>query len=375
MRRAGKVRVLVVVTALLAGTLGGCSLLLGLDPLRGHPCDDAGSCLPGWVCNAKSECVPESPDGGDAGSCPAGQVAGADGGSCVYDCSSLACPAGDACDPATGCAPVTSGLGAPCTTDSDCAGALPACQNGGATCLCLFSSTGAGICVGVPQDPTDCTVCGSGACVKPSLPAVGTAGGNPAPRSLCVPPGFELCQHDADCVNPKGGVVCGLDAFSVAGTGNTAPIGVFPACTTPTASPTSKLGQPCVNPGDCPTGLCLPAGQGETRCAVPCAGDGDCTTGMPSCITGWVYVMDGAGQPSEGSTKVCGVGGTLGSTCDPSAQPATWPCATDAPQCVTNPKGTSTGLCTRGCASNADCSAPTTCVKPQGATTQACYPP
>ncbi len=189
-----------------------------------------------------------------------------------------------------------------------------------------------------------------------------------------MPPGFQLCAGAGDCVNGVQPVTCGLAFFFDTSGSTPPPAGHFAACTAPVSASGVVLGQPCQGAGDCATGLCLPAGQGQRRCSAPCGADGDCDTGMATCVRAWVKLTDPHGGVVSATDPVCGVGGTLGTACDPTAQANTWPCATDAPLCVTDTR-TSAAVCTRSCAADTDCSSSTACVAPANGSALACLSP
>ena len=189
-----------------------------------------------------------------------------------------------------------------------------------------------------------------------------------------MPPGFHLCTGAADCVNGVQPVTCGLAFFFDASSTTPPPAGHFSACTAPVLTSGVALGQPCQGTSDCAAGLCLPAGQGQMRCSAPCGADGDCAPGMATCVRAWVKLSDPHQGVVSATDSVCGVGGTLGTPCDRTAQPDTWPCATDAPLCVTDAR-TSATVCTRSCASDTDCSSSTACVAPANNSSLACLSP
>lgn len=358
----------VAAVLLFALALAGCSLLLDLDPLQGHPCDDAGACLPGYECK-KGVCVSLGGDGGgDGGGCPSGQTRDPDAGTCAFDCGSLVCPTGDACDAMNGCVPVQSGLGQPCSTDADCAGLLAACGST-ADCLCLLSAAGggSGVCVGLPLAANDCGACSGAACVDATFSSGGTNGA-PSAHKLCVPPGFATCSTQADCAPATQDVVCTYAALAsdTADPTTGLALGTLGVCSAPTGAASLARGDPCnpTQPDACPTGLCLPMGNGQTRCTTPCRTDSDCGNNVAACVRGPVDVPRADGTSVYDVAAVCGVGFTLGTACDTTLPAEQWSCATDAPACVNDPL-VSQATCSRPCKDDGDCepASRNTCVK------------
>ena len=346
--------------AALFGLLGGCSLLLDFDPVEGHPCDDAGSCLDGYVCRDGVCVKPVGADGGVDG--------GTDGG---VTCAGTLCASGEVCFEGVGCtAAPPGGLGATCMADADCAQALPACDAGTARCLCLRPSvlptaeqtSPPGLCVALPNDPGDCAPCENAACVDADFTSGGPKG-EPLRRKLCLAPGRIPCARAADCRGQGLDLEClyyGWAEDPAYGTVPAPQLGFVPLCATPIGS--GDLDEACGSGEACRSGICLPRVGGDWRCSAACRTAADCNE---ACVGGNVSVfVETEGYYVYDVAPVCGGPSTSGAPCtpyDPMASYSLAPeCGVDAPYCIFNPSAQET-VCAIGCFDDLDCIAPAVC--------------
>lgn len=330
-------------TSMMTGTGGLCS-----------PCMDSSACTAGYClrypdglgycgtnCSSDAEC-------GAGGMCFAvsglgGQCIHIDGGNpscagttptgCTNDTD---CASGQHCNVATGgCEASTGGggLGAPCTTEADCASSV--CFGGVCSATCDWLSptscgtgfycngqatgtcTGTGLCeagsagtgaIGSPCSAnTDCAglFCAEGVCTSPCVPGgvstscpVGYACqvGSTASCGSCQMTGQigDACSMGTDCASricvngacsqacdPASGSGC-PDMFSCM------PQGDSGAC----IASSGGLGAPCRSMGDCLSGQCAQTGS-STFCTRVCDATAPCPRGYSCVATG------------DGTTRIC----------------------------------------------------------------------
>ena len=357
----------------LFGLLGGCSLLLDLDPVAGHPCDDAGACLEGYVCR-QGLCVrPNGLDGGsDGGSDSDGGDGGSDGGGGGdVTCFGRLCASGEVCVEGVGCSEAQPGvLGAVCTADADCATALATCSDGTAKCLCLrpsvipsaASASPPGLCVALPSEPGDCAACEDAECVDVDFTS-GGPNGEPMRRKLCLAKGRISCLRAADCRGGDVDLECvyyGWAEDPAYGTLIEPQLGFVGLCVTPVGI--RSEGEACGAGEDCRSGLCQPRVGGDWVCSAACRTAADC---LEACVGGNVGLLgDAATYYVYDVAPVCGGSLSLGAPCTPydpmdpySLAPE---CGADAPYCTLNPSTQST-VCAVACFDDFDCALPTVC--------------
>lgn len=354
---------LVALAGVVAATSLSCSLLLDTNALEGHPCTTTGRCLLGYEC-VNGTCV----KGGVqvhrcSPACGSGKKCDLRTGRCEGPCAASVCPTGETCATGKACAKATSGLGAPCTADTDCAGAIPGCSTdpskpGTVSCVCMTPSTGGtGICLGIPSKADDCGACGSSAqCIKGRFSTAGTV-------DVCAPMGFHTCGSPVDCADPDNPSDCVLFAWGgdpgAFLPGQQPPsvrqLGFLAACATPAKGASLQPGAACDpgNTGACETGLCLPAAGGSFVCTEACSGDGSCAGISDGRCDDAPVTLAAGGRSLFDVAAVCGSDPTLGAPCDDGHGGAAR-CGTDAPSCAPPPSGGGP-ICTRSCLDDADC--------------------
>ncbi len=358
----GRVLPLLTVVACAVLAAAACVLVVDADGETGHPCDgERDRCLPGYSC-VEGICR-EDPSTGVllCGSCPKGEKCDHRTGRCVDVCEASVCPTGHGCEPGGECEPLDEGLGSICETDQDCAGAVPGCSTdpddpGRVLCACFKPAhSDTGVCLGLPSRFEDCESCGDARCVQESFSYAGSV-------TLCVPGGFRTCaEGQAHCADHEHESWCTLFAWEtdpgVYRPGEymkpMIPLGVLPACVSSAEESPLEPGDECDSddPLACGTGLCLPAGEGKSVCTHPCRRDIICReVAEGRCVLAPVDNYHGGARIYE-TTHVCGTEPTLGRSCTVGRGSR---CGTDAPYCVIGLEDT--GVCTRPCRDNADCS-------------------
>lgn len=336
--------------------------MLDLDEKDGHPCDEQGRCLIGYAC-VDGACVKTDvgivecdPACGDGTKCDLRT------GICVAPCDATVCPLGTTCTGDGTCERQSAGLGAPCTTDDQCAGAVPGCSTdpanpGRLLCTCLVpAGAGWGSCVGIPSQADDCDACGEAACVTGRF-------SNQGLTSLCLASGQRTCAGEVDCADADNVAHCTLFGWGEdpsnrapgAPPTGSAPLGWLSACASPLEGATLPPGSVCdpTTAGACEAGLCLPTAGGEYVCTRACTEDRDCSgVAAGRCVAAPVEATLPSGTVFD-VASVCGSAPTLGAACVSSGDVT---CGTDAPWCQPLPDGTASA-CSRACLDDGDCAA------------------
>jgi hypothetical protein len=287
-----------------AGGQQACKTLEGVDGSLRRVCHGiatnakpvGATCLDAVGCAASMSCLPSLP-----------------GGYCAtLGCSATSCPAGSKCFNFGGHPTCLK----TCAGDGDCGGVPGAERRCGVLKALDKSKTGAcisgaeGLAIGA-QCGNDfecssgaCEILGAGRCTQNELPCflenekqvcgagfcfisgANQVGACVQPCALGTPcPGASLCAGaegaaEGVCRPPCGGLGASDDCRTDVGfectfgwaLGNTSGQGSY-LCHRP---PPIALGDPCVPPGGCPGGTCLPLPSGNGTCGAPCGEDGYC---------------------------------------------------------------------------------------------------
>lgn len=322
--------------ALAPGVLAACSLIVNFDP-EGQPCSSTG-CLSGYTCDksggaepgvctkgGSSDAGPRPPCGGP---CLGGQIClgGRDVCANVADCSTVACPVGEVCAPATRiCQRVPDrNIGEPCNFDSECdvggtfcagSSAYDARPDGGfgprrgfCTKFCAATCPLGSSCIQVTTSSHKATV---GLCLVAEVQG--------ATDPLLVAP--LPCAREVDCIDfpgltctvfdnpnlPDALTFCDHAVDGGVGRGemcqrSAPPLPMNGICLPDRPGESGKVGLVCAALSDCPTGETCQEVEYITRnnvvrrldaCAAPgapsqcrsCATDRECGSDAPHCVT------------------------------------------------------------------------------------------